>query len=90
MKTAIVFAEGIKQIIFTPENESEEFALSLLTPDDDVEMALCQGTFTDLKTVPFTATINECKGKYLRVFEGNKESRMLVLTPKESKPKKNK
>lgn len=82
MKTSIVFSEGTKQIIFTPENDDERQALKMITPDDNIELAIHSGTFGDRQNKPFTATINKCRGGYLRLYS-DQESVMLVLTPKE-------
>ena len=38
MKTSIVFSEGTKQIIFTPENDDERQALKMITPDDNIKL----------------------------------------------------
>lgn len=85
MKTSIIFSDGIKQIMFTPENESEKQALKLITPDDDIELALKQGTFyNEHDPKPFTGSVNSCQGGYLRVFDST-DSIMLVLTPKRKK-----
>lgn len=82
MKTAIVFAGGIKQIMFTPENDDEKQALRLITPDDNIELAIHHGGFGEANFKPFTASINKCRGGFLRVFS-DQETTMLVLTPKE-------
>lgn len=72
----------MKQIIFTPENDSEKFALKLITPDDNIELALTNGTFHDSNSPkPFTAQVNSCRGGYLRAFS-DEDSVMLVLKPK--------
>ncbi len=82
MKTAIIIADGIKQIMFTPENDSEKQALKMITPDDDISLEVKEGTFYD--SAPDSAkgyTVNECKGGYLRAFD-SEDSLMLVLKPK--------
>lgn len=82
MKTAIIIADGIKQIMFTPENESEKQALQMITPQDDITLETHTGTLYDRS--PDSAkgyTVNECKGGYLRAYE-NTDSLMLVLRPK--------
>lgn len=84
MKTAVVFADGLKQVIFTPENDDERMALKLITPNDKIELAIQSGSFGEARFRPFTASINACKGGYLRVFDSS-ESLMLVLTPKDKK-----
>jgi len=81
MKTAIVFSDGIKQIIFTPENAQERQALSLFTVDDNIELAIHTGSFGEASYKPFTPSIHACQGGYLRVFN-NPQSIMFVLTPK--------
>jgi len=82
MKTAIIFADGLKQIMLTPENDDEKMALALITPNDDIELAVHTGSFGERHMRPFTASINKCRGGYLRVFE-TQESIMLVLKPKD-------
>lgn len=81
MKVAIIFSEGVKQINFTPENEDEKQALKLITPNDDIQLAVKNGSFGEERYEPFTIEVNQCKGGYLRVFD-NSESIMLVLSPK--------
>jgi len=82
MKTAIVFCDGIKQIIFTPENKEEKEALKLFTTQDNIELAIHTGSFGESHYRPFTPIIQKCQGGYLRVFN-NQESIMFVLSPKE-------
>jgi len=84
MKTAIVFSEGIKQIIFTPENDDEKQALKLITTDDDISLAVCSGSFGEDRFKPFSVNINKCHGGYLRAYSDD-NSIMLVLSPKEKK-----
>lgn len=81
MKTAVIFADGVKQIIFTPENEQEKYALSLLSPSDDIELLITNGSFGEENYKPFTATVHSCQGGYLRLFHDS-DSRILVLKPK--------
>jgi len=47
METAIILADGIKQIMFTPENDSEKAALELITPLDDISLEMKRGTLYD-------------------------------------------
>jgi len=91
MKTAVIFADGIKQVVFTPENDNEKLALDLITPSDDIELLLTTGTVYDMdKSIrPFTATINEYKGGYLRMYNDD-DSKIFVLRPKNTDIKKNK
>ncbi len=86
MKVAIIFSEGMKQINFTPENEDEKQALKLITPNDDISLAVKSGSFGEEMYSPFSVSIQECNGGYLRAFD-NSESIMLVLSPKENKEK---
>jgi hypothetical protein len=82
MKTAIIIAEGIKQIMFTPENDSERQALKMITPDDDISIEVKHGTFYD--TTPISArgyTVQKCQGGFLRAYD-SEESLMLVLKRK--------
>jgi len=83
MKVAVIFANGIKQINFTPETEDEKFALKLITTNDNISLAVKNGSFGEERFKPFSVDINNCQGGYLRTFD-NSESVMLVLTPKES------
>jgi hypothetical protein len=81
MKTAIIFSEGIKQINFVPETDEERMALKMITPNDDIKLAIKEGHFGEEHFKPFTVDINKCQGGYLRTFD-NSEGIMLVLTPK--------
>jgi hypothetical protein len=83
MKCAVIFAEGIKQVMLTPENKEEEFALKLITVDDEITVEAKPGTLYD-GTPPDSArgyTGAMCQGGYIRMFE-SKSSLMLVLKPK--------
>lgn len=40
MKTAIIIADGIKQVMFTPENDSEKQALKMITPQDNITVEI--------------------------------------------------
>jgi len=84
MKTAILITDGVKQIMFTPENASERQALKMISPDEDIHTIIKKGSFSPFPKV-FGARIYECQGGYYRAEE-NEESVMFVLTPK--KPKK--
>jgi hypothetical protein len=84
MKIAIIFSEGVKQINFTPENDDEKQALQLITPNDNIELAVHTGSFGDARFRPFSVNINQCKGGYLRTYDDS-QSIMLVLTPKINK-----
>lgn len=82
MKVAIIFSDGIKQINFTPENADEKQALKLITPNDDIKLAVKNGSFGEERHKPFAIDISQCRGGYLRAFDSS-ESIMLVLSPKQ-------
>ena len=88
MKVAVIFSDDIKQIVLTPENKDEKFALSLITADDSIELALKSGDVYNYpagESVPFTGSISECARDYLRFYENSSDSRILVLRPKKTK-----
>ncbi len=85
MKTALIIADGIQQIMLTPESEEERNALQLITPDKDITIERKEGTLFD-SNPPNSAkgyTIQKCNGDYLRAYECEK-SLMLVLKPKKT------
>jgi hypothetical protein len=85
MRCAVVISEGVKQIMFTPENKSEKLALGMIDVDDDITVERKKGTFytgfNDEGRVGYNVAL--CRGGYLRAYEDS-ESLMLVLKPKES------
>jgi predicted transcriptional regulator len=86
MKTAIIIADGVKQIMFTAENKAEETALSMITENDEISIEMKEGTLYDGGT-PKSAhgfTVQSCEGGYLRAYP-DKRSLMLVLKPKKEK-----
>lgn len=89
MKTAIIFADGLKQIVFTPENNDEKMALKLITPDDNIELAIKTGSIYDSKSKSlYAGDVKTCRGGYLRIFDGE-ESVMFVLKPNKHEVDKN-
>lgn len=80
MKTSILITEGVKQIMFTPENEAEKEALKYISPNDDIHTVIKTGTFYDKEEI-FGVNIYKCQGGYYRA-EDNNESVMFVLTQK--------
>ncbi len=79
-----MFADGIKQIVLTPENDDEKYALSLISPSDDISLLVTNGSVYGTRPhgpKPFTATVNESRGGYLRIYD-DPHSRILVLKPK--------
>lgn len=83
MKTAIIISDGVKQIMLTPENDNEKEALQMITPNDDIELAIKKGSFS---SPPTSAgyQVQMCEGEFLRAWD-SPDSVMLVLTPKEKK-----
>lgn len=81
MKTAILLADGVKQIMFTPETENEKKALEIITADDDIHTIIKRGDFYSGGDQVFGVNVFECQGEYLRA-EDSPESVMFVLTPK--------
>lgn len=82
MKTAIIIADGIKQIMLTPENDSEKQALKMITPQDDITLETHTGTLYDRSPASAKGyTVSQCNGGYLRAYEDT-DSLMLVLRPK--------
>ncbi len=85
MKTTIVLTDNIKQVIFTPENDSERQALKMIPPDDNIDLAIKEGSFygSHLSRGAEAARIKveRCQGGYLRAYD-DYESIILVLTPK--------
>jgi len=65
MQTAVIFAGGVKQIVLTPENDDEKFALSLITADDDMEILVNEGSFGNECVKPLGANIGTCKADIL-------------------------
>ena len=80
MKTAILIADNVKQIMFTPETDAEKKALAMILPDEEIHTVIKKGQFADMDEV-FGVDITECRGGYYRAYE-NRESVMFVLTPK--------
>jgi len=88
MKTAILITEGVKQIMFTPENDNEKEALKYISPDDDIHIVIKTGSFYgDNEAKIFGVNVYECRGGYYRA-ENNDESVMFVLTPKKKSQSK--
>lgn len=82
MKTAIIIADGIKQVMLTPENDSEKMALKMVTENDDITVEFKTGTLYD--NAPKAAlgyTVQKCKADYLRAYQ-SEDSLMIVLKAK--------
>lgn len=81
MKCAIVISDGLKQIMFTPETQTEREALKLITIEDNISVDIKTGSFYD--NMPNSASgycVRESNGGYLRAYSCE-ESLMLVLRP---------
>lgn len=86
MKAAIVIAQGIKQVMLSPESEEEKFILSAFTKDQAIDLEIKTGSFVTMhERVGYE--IGMCKGGHLRAFS-NDDCVMLVLKPKEDSTKK--
>lgn len=86
MKCAVVLADGVKQVMFTPENENEKLALSMIGVEDEITVERKQGSFYQSyeqdKHQGYNVSL--CKGGYLRAFKDT-DSLMLVLKDKPTK-----
>jgi hypothetical protein len=82
MKIAVVIAEDIKQVVFTPETEQEKVILKLFNTNQDISLEFKSGTFyEDFKHTNQNYNIALCSGGYVRAYEDS-DSLMLVLKPK--------
>ena len=85
MKTAIILVDGAKQIMFTPENRTEEQSLKMISADDDINIVVKQGSFYGHgKNEVFGVVVEKCKGGWYRAWQDDK-SVMFVITPKDKK-----
>ncbi len=82
MNCAIILTANAKQVVFTPENDMEKSALSMITVDDEINIASNWGTF---QAKPRGFGIDMCRGGYIRAWEDS-ESLMLTLTKKVTEP----
>lgn len=79
MKISIVIAEGIKQVMMTPESDHEREALKWISATDKIDIAQQWGTYDD-KPTHFSYNTDMSKAGYLRRF-AEKDSLMFVITP---------
>ena len=77
---SVVIAEGVKQVMLTPETDHEKEALKWISVEDDVEIAKHWGTFDDAPSA-YSYNSTKCQGGYVRRF-AEADSLMFVLTPK--------
>lgn len=86
MKTSIVISEESKQIMFTPENAHEKEMLQVFNTDDDINLCVRWGSFTNnYENDGYSVEI--CQGGYLRAWR-NPDSVMLVIEPKKKHKQK--
>jgi len=83
MKCAIVMADGLKQIMFSPENDMERMALKMITPEDNISIEIKEGTFFegDMPKSALGYRVEKCQGGYHRAYRDS-DSLMLVLRRK--------
>ena len=82
MKCAVVIADGIRQVMLTPESENEVMALAAIGVDDDISVERKKGTFYDLSDdKPRGYNVALCTGGYLRAYDDS-DSLMLDLRDK--------
>lgn len=86
MKTAIIISEGQKQIMLTPENDSERQALKMILPTDKIEIAIKTGSFSGRTNQHAAYRVGMNQAGYLRAWE-DENSVMLVLTPQQNEEK---
>lgn len=85
MKTAILLTDGVKQIMFTPENKNEKQALKMISPDDKIRVVVKTGTFGSASLDKVLGVqVYLCQGGYYRAVE-QEDSVMFVITPKKKK-----
>ena len=84
MKLSIVIAEGVKQVMLTPETDHEREALKWISPTDNIEIAQKWGTY-DTKPSHFSYNSAKCQRGYVRRF-AEEDSLMFVLTPRDTPP----
>ena len=86
MKISILFTDGAKQIMMTPENEHEINALKLIGKDDTLQVVkkMWGGFGNDWEKASYE--ISKCQGGYYRPFE-HEGSLMFVIEDDTSKKK---
>ena len=82
MKTSILFSNGIKQLMLTPETQYEKEALKHFTGNEDVNVVTEAAEFC-VGNISAHYSIIETRGNYLRP-ERDSDSIMFVLRPKQS------
>ena len=80
MKISIVISNDEKQIMMTPETDTECQALKMIAPEDTLVVATKWGTFDDKPTVA-SFQVEKCKGGYYRRF-AEQDSLMFIIEKK--------
>jgi len=83
MKISLVIAEGMKQIMFTPESEHEKSCLKMIDVEDEVSIVRKWGEFYN-KNAHAKMQVSACQGGYLRLFP-EESSLMFILKDKKNK-----
>lgn len=81
MKTTIIIHDDIRQIMFTPENDTEKQALKMISADDTIEIAVKQGSFHSDMAQRAGYNTGMCQGGYLKTWT-DENSVMLILSKK--------
>lgn len=81
MEISIVIANGVKQVMMTPETEVEKQALNWITPWDVLEAVIQKWTYDDAPS-HFSYQSRECQWGHLRRF-ATKDSLMFVIRDKQ-------
>lgn len=84
MKISIVLAEGVKQIMFSPETDHEKNALKWIAPGDKATVAAQWGTY-DREPNHYSYNSSRCEGGYIRRF-AEKDSLMFVIEDSSKDP----
>ena len=80
MKCAVVLAEGVKQIMLSPESDNEKMALKMIEADSEITVERKTGSFYDDENSVRGYSVNMCQGDYLRAFSQS-DCLMLVIKP---------
>jgi len=84
MKISIVFTEGAKQIMMTPQTEHEKAALKHIAPDDELKVVGRWGSFGLGHSEHVSYSVGKCQGGYYRPFHED-DSMMFVIEEKPAK-----
>ena len=73
MKSAIVITDQCKQVVLTPENETDKAVLSAFKVKDKDKIQIYVGSFYDTDTSPYYATyksshLQRCEGGWVREY----------------------